>query len=1064
MNWKATTAVFLFASACALAQSVGGSAGISGVVKDPSGSAVPNAKVVISSASQGTLRSIETNSAGAFSAPALIPGPGYKVAVTAPGFAPYELKDINLEVGQSLSVNVPLAVGQTTTTIDVVGAAVLLDDTKADVSTVVGTQQITDLPVNGRRVDSFVLLTPGVSNDATFGLLTFRGIAGNNSFLLDGNDNTEQFYDENAGRTRIQSQVSQDAVQEFQVVSDNYSAQYGRAMGGVVNTVTKSGTNSVHGSAFYYLRTTGFDAADPFATINETNSAGVTAPTRINPPDRYVEWGGTVGGALIKDKLFYFFSGDFTYRNFPIVDSYISANIINPVTQNWVTSGSAACVSPATPAQCAAINNLLPRFFGLVPRTDHNDLAFGRLDYHASDKNTFTASFNYLRWKSPNGIQTGLDSTSGAGINGNGDDSVFLKNGKLGWTSILSNNFVNEFRFGIDTDRQADSFEQSDLGSGLGALYLAVDGVQLGVADYLPRVEPSETRFEFSDDATYIRGNHSLKFGYSFFTTEDYNYYIAYANGYYKYSNPTCFALDYTPVAGQAADTSCSAGGTGKNWNSFEQAFGSPVQDYRINEMAWYVNDQWKVSPRFTVNLGLRWDKSMSLTLPYPNPSWPQTGYLHTPNKDFAPRVGASYRLDNKTVLRGGFGLFYARLVGGLVDDLYTGGGTVQPTYNLSESTAAQLAAGPSFPNLLAAQPTAGGASTLTIQFADPHLKTPYSTQGNFTLERQIASDMLLSVSGIFSRGIHLLSTVDLNLPTPSGSYTYTVNNASGTTTGQYTVPLYFNPRPNTAFGAVTEDTNGIDSVYDALAVTLNKRMSHGLQMLASYTWSHEIDDGQDQAANAIFFSFVNTLNNGNNAAERASGWEDQRHRFVYSLVWAPETHFHNAVATALLGNWQISTITTLASGRPYGSPSISVSSAPPSCSATVTTSCLPTGKSLISSSYINGYSGNSRVPWLPVNSILTPAAYRADARITKYIPIKIGDHDTRLALNFEAFNVSNSWSPTSMSTTEYVAKAGVLTLDGVGPTAAYGIGTASSGFPDGTQARRLQISARYQF
>jgi hypothetical protein len=141
MNWKATTVTMLFMSACALAQSTGGSAGISGVVKDASGSAVPNAKVVISSTSQGTLRSLETNGAGAFSAPALTPGPGYEVAVTAAGFAPYDLKDINLAVGQNLNLNVPLTVGQTSTTIDVVGAAELLDDTKVDVSTVGGRQR-----------------------------------------------------------------------------------------------------------------------------------------------------------------------------------------------------------------------------------------------------------------------------------------------------------------------------------------------------------------------------------------------------------------------------------------------------------------------------------------------------------------------------------------------------------------------------------------------------------------------------------------------------------------------------------------------------------------------------------------------------------------------------------------------------------------------------------------------------------------------------------------------------------------------------------------------------------
>jgi hypothetical protein len=302
--------------------------------------------------------------------------------------------------------------------------------------------------------------------------------------------------------------------------------------------------------------------------------------------------------------------------------------------------------------------------------------------------------------------------------------------------------------------------------------------------------------------------------------------------------------------------------------------------------------------------------------------------------------VGASYRLDNKTVLRGGFGMFYARLLGSLVDDLYTGGGTVQPTYTLSSSTAAQLAIGPSFPNLLSAQPSAGGASSLTIQFADPHLKTPYSTQGNITLERQITSDMLLSVSGIFSRGIHLLSTVDLNAAAPTSSYTYSVENTSGQVTGQYSIPLYLGPRPNTAFGGVYEDTNGIDSVYDALAVTLNKRYSHGVQMLASYTWSHEIDDGQGQASNALFFSAVNTLYNGNNSAERGNGWEDQRHRFVYSLVWAPTYKFSNPIANAVLANWQFSSITTLGSGRPYASPSISETTALSACSATVTVGC----------------------------------------------------------------------------------------------------------------------------
>ncbi len=206
-------------------------AGIGGVVRDPSGAVVPDVPVVVANESQGLLRNLTTNQDGIFSAPALIPGAGYKVTVTAPGFAPYEATDVSLRVGQNLNLTVTLSVGRSTTAVEVNAAAQLIEDTKTDLSAVVNTNDIMNLPINGRRVDQFVLLAPGVTNDATFGLLTFRGVAGNNSFLLDGNDNTDQFYDENAGRTRIQSQVSADAVQEFQVVSADFSAEYGQRHG-----------------------------------------------------------------------------------------------------------------------------------------------------------------------------------------------------------------------------------------------------------------------------------------------------------------------------------------------------------------------------------------------------------------------------------------------------------------------------------------------------------------------------------------------------------------------------------------------------------------------------------------------------------------------------------------------------------------------------------------------------------------------------------------------------------------------------------------------------------------
>jgi len=402
-------------------------------------------------------------------------------------------------------------------------------------------------------------------------------------------------------------------------------------------------------------------------------------------------------------------------------------------------------------------------------------------------------------------------------------------------------------------------------------------------------------------------------------------------------------------------------------------------------------------------------------------------------------------------VVRAGYGIFYARLLGGLIDDLWTTNGLYQTAQSLSGSNATQLAAGPTFPNTLAAPVSGVAASATTIQFADPNLKAPYSSQGNVTVERQIGKDMVLSASGIFSRGIHLLSVVDVNAPTPTSSYTYAIDNAGGTQVGSFTTPIYLSgARPNSAFGSAYQDTNGVDSVYDALAVTFEKRFSHGFQSLASYTWAHEIDDGQGAGSNAIFFSGLTTTYNGNNSFERGSGSLDQRHRFVHSFVWAPKaTSSNNPAAKYLLNNWQLSAITTLASGRPTGSPTISVSSAP----------TLPSG-ALLSTSYIDGLSGNSRVPFLPVDSIYTPASYRADARITKTIPFTIRDREVKLALNCEVFNVSNSWSPTAIATVEYVAAKGVLTAS---PTR-WGYATADGGFPDGTQARRIQISARIQF
>ncbi len=1008
--------VFALAMSSLLAQSAGGLAGISGVVRDPSGASVPKAKVVISTDSMGTLRSVTTNDSGIFTAPALAPGVGYKVTVTASGFSTYEAKDIQLQVGQNLDLAIALAVGQTTTAVEVTGAASLVEDTKTDVSNVVGTREIRDLPINGRRVDSFVLNVPGVTNDGTFGLLSFRGVEGNNSFLLDGNDNTEQFYNENAGRTRIQSQISADAVQEFEVVSSNFSAEYGRAMGGVVNTVTKSGTNQYHGGAFYFFRSTGFNARDTFSAFN--------------PSEHRIQTGAFVGGSIVKDKLFFFLSTDITRRIFPMVDSQVKVGVIDPVSPVWV-----GCAAPATAAQCSAINGLLPRFFGAIPRTASNDLYFGRMDYRMSDKNTFSASFNYLRWVSPNGIQTGLSSTTGAAITGNGDDTVHVRNGKLAWTYVPNGSLVNSFRYGLDTDRQSDVFDQAELGGGLGYLDVSVAAVQLGPATYLPRLQPMETRNEVADDLSWTKGKHSIKVGFNWVNSEDFVSSLTNRYGSYTYQTPTLFALDYS-------------GGTGvKNWTSYSQGFGTPAVDFTIKEFGFYAQDQWRATNRLTVTAGMRYEHSIAPTPTIVNPDWPQTATIHTGAKNFMPRVGLAYKLNDKTMIRAGFGTFFARLVGGIVEDTLIGQGLFQQSISLSATNPTQLAAGPVFPNALAAVPTGASVSASSLQFTAPNLKTPYSEQGQITVERQITKDMVFSVSGIWSHGVNLYGTTDLNAPALGPNFTYTIADATGNKVGSFTTPVYLNPRPNTKYAGVYETTNGVSSFYDGLTATINKRFSHGFQSLASYTWAHAIDDGQGSSTNAVFTgSTAIWTYNGNYAYDKGSSSNDQRQRFVYSFIWAPTFHREGAFFKYVVNNWQLSSIMTIGTGHPSGSETIRLTDTP------------VTG--MLSTNSINGFGGNFRVPFLPVNGLYTPATYRDDLRITKGIPLG-GEHNQRmLFLIAEAFNISNSWSPTSLTTQGYTEAKGVLTLT---PTA-FGVGSGDGGFPDGTQARRLQIGLRLTF
>lgn len=1010
--------VLVWGAAQVWAQAAGGLSEISGTVEDSTGAAVPDAQVVISNAAKGVHLELKTSAGGVFDAPALAPADGYAIAIDKQGFSHYDLKDASLAVGQNLNIVARLAVAGTTTTVQVEATEPLVDDTKTDLSQVIDEQQINDLPINGRRVDTFVLLTPGVTNDGNFGLLTFRGVANGNSFLLDGNDSTEQFFGENNGRTRAISSIAQDSVQEFQVVSSNFSAQFGRAMGGVVNTVTRSGTNDLHGSLYWFYRNQDMIAHDPFASIN--------------PSEWRLQSGASAGGAIIKNKLFYFANLEFLRRNAPIVDSYVRSGVIDPVNQVWV-----GCGAPATPAQCSAINALLPRFFGSVPRTMSQDLAFARLDYHINDRNTLSADFNYMWWGAPNGLQNTLvASTGGAGVNGNGNDFARVRNGKVSLVSVPASNLVNEFRYGLNTDLQVDNLNPQ-LNTTLGLLNVSVNGATLGTPNYLPRIEPSETRNEFSDNVTWTKSRHIVTAGVDLATTWDFSYFIMNHNGSYTFQTPTKFALDFS------GNTTGS-----KDWSNFSQAFGDAHLTTRINDYDFFVEDQWKVTNKLTATLGVRYEYSQ---LPQPkvcNTVYTQTCHVNSPGNFPMPRLGLAYRLDNKTVVRAGYGVFFARIPAAPLQNMFTTGtGVVVSSISLSSTQAAQLAAGPLYPNILPGVPTGINTSSVGLQFAAPNWKTPYSEQGLFAIEREVAHDTSVTGSFIWSRGVQLYSERDLNLPTTSTNFTYQIVDQNNHSLGSFTTPVLTGSRPDPRFGSIVQDENGVTSYYTAATLQVNKRFSHGLQGNVSYTWSHEYDDGQGygQASQNIFLSSAfSFLQNGNYRADMGNGLEDQPQRFVVSWIWSPKfTSRTDAFSRYVVNGWQLSSITTINSRRPYGSPVISLKDTP------------VTG--MFSNFSINGSGLSGRVPFWAVNSVYQPAMYRADAHLSKILAL--GER-YRLALNFEVFNVSNSWSPTSMSTQAFTESKGILTLT----PAAYNVGTGDAMAPDGTEARRLQVSARFTF
>ena len=481
-------------------------------------------------------------------------------------------------------------------------------------------------------------------------------------------------------------------------------------------------------------------------------------------------------------------------------------------------------------------------------------------------------------------------------LGNNGNSTVETRYGNADWTFIINPKALNDFRFGWFKDRLSDP-AASQLWPSTGGLYLSVAGATVGAAEAYPRVYPSEQRFQFADSLSWTTGSHSLKFGVDADRTEDYLKQLFNQDGAYTWSSFAAFARDFSGGPG------CTNKGVKVGcYSTFAQEFGNPIQDLHTSMLNLYALDSWKINSKLTLNYGIRWERTF---LPQPtdtNPAFPQTGVIPQTNRDFAPRASLSYGINDKTVIRAGYGLFYAPYITDGIDTLFLGNGIYQQSISVNPTQAGA----PLFPNIVTAGTIPPGTANIT--FADKNFHNPYSSQATLAIERKLSSDLDLTASYAYTRGIGLITSTDVNLSGPTSQLTYTIDNAAGSQVGSYTTPIWTAAsKINSAFGHVYDVSNGGQSWYSGLTLQLRKRFSHNFTGQVAYTWSHAIDDAQQAGASTtITYSQSNTYN-GNFAPDKGNSGTDQRQRFVVNWLWSPVLDStSNAFARYLINGWQL--------------------------------------------------------------------------------------------------------------------------------------------------------------